>query len=339
VKKIRVAIVDDSAAQRAALIMLLKEEQGIDVVAEAADGLEAVTMARSVRPDVIVMDVVMPRLDGLQAVVSIMAEAPSRIVLVSAAGDDRLVDLSYRGLEAGAMELIPKPALGADVRAWAKRLAESVRLMSEVPIVGRKKEPSRALTTATKGPTIDVVGLVASTGGPGALAYILEQLPKELPVPILVAQHTAPGFISGLVRWFSRVSKLEVTSAVSGTVPHPGCVYLMAEGCDLEVDVEGVLRTPPHASRLHPSGDRLLSSLARAYGKRAGGVVLTGMGNDGAKGLLAIKTAGGTTLVQDKDSCVVFGMPQAALEAGAANVTLPLAGIPPALISLCALKK
>jgi len=182
---------------------------------------------------------------------------------------------------------------------------------------------------------VDVVGMVASTGGPPALAHVLGSLPRELPVPLLLAQHIASGFTSGLVRWFDSVCTLRVVVAQEGELPAAGRVYLPPDGCDLEAGPRG-----PHAhASLHrpalPSGNRLLVSLARAYGSRAAGFVLTGMGDDGAQGLLELKRAGGATYAQDEQSSVVFGMPQAAHACGAARGLLPLESIGPAILELC----
>jgi two-component system chemotaxis response regulator CheB len=153
-------------------------------------------------------------------------------------------------------------------------------------------------------------------------------------VPLLVAQHIAHGFTVGLVRWFSSVGNLRVSAARDGDLPRPGCVYLAPDGCDLEVDSEGHLRTPPPTGLHCPSGNRLLHSLARTYGSRAAGFVLTGMGDDGAQGLLAMRQAGGATYAQDEQTSVVFGMPQAANACGASRSLLPLESIAPAILEL-----
>ncbi|MGZ6125913.1 MAG: CheB methylesterase domain-containing protein, partial [Myxococcales bacterium] len=176
---------------------------------------------------------------------------------------------------------------------------------------------------------------VASTGGPPALAYVLGSLPRDLPVPLLLAQHIASGFTAGLVRWFGSVCMLKVMIATEGGQALPGHVYLAPDGCDLEMDGDRQLHTP-RSSGLHcPSGNKLLASLARACGSRTAGFVLTGMGDDGAQGLLELKRAGGATYAQDQQTSVVFGMPQAAQACGAAQALLPLESIAPAILELC----
>jgi two-component system chemotaxis response regulator CheB len=336
-RPIRVLVADDSTTLRTALCALLAEDPQLSIVGQAADGVEAVEKARALRPDVITMDVNMPRLDGLGAIAAIMAEAPARILVISSVRQHRQLELSFKAMAAGALELIAKPEGGSDeMRRWARRVAESVRLMAEVPVVRRHRVNRIAVRpTLTHGTQVDVVGLVASTGGPPALAYVLGSLPRDLAVPLLLAQHIAHGFTGGLVRWFGSVCSLRVIVARDGDLPLPGTVYLAPDGCDLEVDREGHLRAP-RSSGLHcPSGNKLLTSLARAYGDRAAGFVLTGMGDDGAQGLLELKRAGGATYAQDEQTSIVFGMPQAAHACGAARALLALESVAPAILELC----
>jgi two-component system, chemotaxis family, protein-glutamate methylesterase/glutaminase len=337
-RPIRVLVADDSTTLRTALVALLSEDPSLAIVGQAADGVEAVEKARALRPDVITMDVNMPRLDGLGATAAIMAEAPSRVLVISSVRQHRQLELSFKAMAAGALELIAKPE-GEEMRSWARRVAESVRLMAEVPVVRRHRaRPTPARPHLTHGAQVDVVGLAASTGGPPALAQVLGGLPRDLPVPLLLAQHIASGFSAGLVRWFASVCKLRVVIAGDGDLPLPGTVYLAPDGCDLEVDREGRVHVP-RSSGLHcPSGNKLLGSLARAYGSRAAGFVLTGMGDDGAQGLLELKRAGGATYAQDEQTSVVFGMPQAAHACGAARALLPLESIAPAILELCRVK-
>lgn len=368
---IRVLVADDSATLRTALIALLGEDPSLVVVGQAADGQEAVAKALSLRPDVITMDVIMPRLDGLGATAAIMAQAPARVLVVCSVAEEKQLDLSFRAMAAGALELIAKPAPGVvALRAWGKKVAEAVRLMAEVPVVRRHRSspretpepgtepalkplreaktgalkpggevraagrPARAHTFPAAG-TIDVIACVASTGGPPALAILLAALPTTLPVPILIAQHIAEGFTAGLVRWFAQVSKLPVQIAVEGERPEPGVVYLPPDGCDLELGLPFTL----HARRstdLHcPSGNKLLASVARTVGARALGLVLTGMGDDGAQGLLALRSAGGQTYAQDQESSVVFGMPQVAHSLGAARALVPLERMARIVLDAC----
>ena len=332
---IRVLVADDSATLRSALSALLAEDPQISVVGEARDGVEAVSMARALRPDVITMDVNMPRLDGLGATAAIMAETPARVLVISSVSEHREQELSFKAMAAGALELIAKPASG-DMRAWGRKLAESIRLMAEVPVVRRHRFAARPLPASlAHAGAVDVIGMVASTGGPPALAQVLGELPGDLCAPLLFAQHIAEGFTAGLVRWFSGCCKLKVRIAGTGDAPRPGTVYLPPDGCDLEIDEEGLLRAPRAPGPHYPSGNRLLASLAHVHGARAAGFVLTGMGDDGAQGLLALRNAGGATFAQDESTSVVYGMPQAALACGAARSQLALEQVAPAILSLC----
>jgi len=336
VNPIRILVADDSQTMRAALVSLLGEERGLQIVGQARDGVEAVQKARALRPDVITMDVNMPRLDGLGATAAIMAESPSRVLMVCQVSEERQLDLSFRAMAAGALEVLPKPGPGPnELRRFGTRVAEAVRLMAEVPVVRRHRAFSFP-APQSHAAGVAAVGIVASTGGPPALTVVLRALPADLPVPVLIAQHIAAGFTPGLLRWLGEVSEAEVRIAKSGEAPRPSVIYLPPDECDLEIDGHGYLQTPRSTGVHVPSGNRLLSSLAKVYGARSLGVVLTGMGDDGAQGLLAIRKAGGATYAQDEASCVVFGMPGAARALGATDNLIPLDGIGPLLASLCA---
>lgn len=332
---IRVLIADDSATVRNMLVGLLAEDPRLSIVGQAADGLEAVDKARALRPDVITMDVNMPRLDGLGATAAIMAEAPARVVVISSVSEHRQLELSFKAMAAGALEVIAKPRPGEPMREWGRKLAESVRLMAEVPVVRRPRSRPPERARVQHAGEVDAIGLVASTGGPPALARILSELPGSLSVPILLAQHIAQGFTPGLQRWFAGICALRIQVASDGELARSGRVYLAPDACDLEIDGQGLLRTPRGTGLHCPSGNRLLHSLAKVFGARAAGFVLTGMGDDGAQGLLALRNVGGETFAQDEHTSVVFGMPQAAQACGAARSMLALESIPHAILELC----
>src|SRR2546426_11014504 len=260
-RPIRVLVADDSTTLRTALVALLSEDPSLAIVGQAADGVEAVEKARALRPDVITMDVNMPRLDGLGATAAIMAEAPSRVLVITSVRQHRQLELSFKAMAAGALELIAKPEGGPEeMRHWAHRVAESVRLMAEVPVVRRhRSRPTLARPQLAHGAQVDVVGMAASTGGPPALAHVLGALPRDLPVPLLLAQHIATGFSAGLVRWFASVCSLRVVIAQDGDLPVPGTVYLPPDGCDLELGREGRIHAP-RSSGLDRKSTRLNSS-------------------------------------------------------------------------------
>ena len=335
---IRILVADDSLTMRNALMALLAQEQDLRVIGEARDGVEAVEKARALRPDVITMDVNMPRLDGLGATAAIMAESPARVLMVCAVSEDRQLDLSFRAMAAGALEVISKPGPAQDeLHRFGRRVAEAVRLMAEVPVVRRSKGGHGNLRAGGAG--VAAIGLVASTGGPPALSVVLRGLPGDLSAPVLIAQHIAAGFTPGLVRWLSEVAALKVDVAREGDAAQAGRVYLPPDGCDLELDPAGRLRTPKSSGLHCPSANRLLHSLAYALGPRAVGVVMTGMGDDGAQGLLDIRRAGGAAFAQDETSSVVFGMPAAARACGAAETMLPLEDIAPMVAGLCSARR
>jgi len=351
-RRIRVLVADDSASVRSTLGVLLSRDPNIEVVGYASDGLEAVALAETLKPDVITMDVLMPRLDGLAATAEIMTRAPSRILIVSSITDRTQTDLSFKAMSAGALEVLAKPDADApsDPSAWGKRIAQAIALMAEVPVVRRRTQrPMRPVSTPVfeprtarpprvaprPGAPLDAFAIVLSTGGPVALASVLGALPADLPVPIFVAQHIATGFAAGLVRWLGTVSPLHVTLARTGMVASPGHVYFPPDAHDLMVDEDGVLHIALSSTHATPSGDKLLASVAAAYGARAGGIVMTGMGSDGARGLLSLRQAGGATFAQDEESCVVFGMPRVAFEMGATTELVPLSEVSRLIVSRC----
>jgi len=342
--RVRVIIADDSHTLRRTLTALLAQEPLIQVVGEAANGEEAMRLTAELRPDVVTMDADMPILSGLAATERIMDATPTRVLIVCAVSEERQMDLSFRAMAAGALELIAKPASvkgetataqGERLRKFGHELGRTILLMAEVPVVRRRIFSAASAGELTqRRHSIDVAGIASSTGGPPALASILHALPADLDTTILIAQHIALGFGDGLVRWLQRRSKLPVRRAVSGDKCLPGHVYLAPDGCDLTIDLGLKLRTPYSAGPHSPSGDALFLSLAEALGPRAAGFVLTGMGEDGAQGLLALRRSGARCFAQDQQSCAVFGMPRAALDAGAVQELLSLERIARLIVEL-----
>ena len=340
---IRVVVVDDSTTARELLVALLQNAEGIQVVGSAANGQEAIRLVKRLRPDVVTMDVVMPNMDGLETTRHIMRENPTPIIIVTATLMRDDMDMAFEALQAGALTALRKPGL-ADPATCAQ-VVRAVRLMADVPVVrrwGARSErrrplPPRAVVNqANRWQRIQVVGIAASTGGPGALAKVLGPLPASFPLPILVVQHVTRGFTSGLADWLNGETALQVELAGHGETPRGGSILLAPDDYHIQINAQGVIelcKKPPYKG-LRPSANYLFHALARSYGPRALGIVLTGMGDDGAEGIQALHQAGGLTIAQDENSCVVYGMPREAVIRNAVDQILSLDQIAVALGSL-----
>jgi two-component system chemotaxis response regulator CheB len=335
-EKIRTLIADDSATFRGVLRRVLESAGDIDVVGEAVDGASAVRLARALQPDVLTLDVSMPGVDGLGALEELMRIAPTPVVVLSAAAGTSPA-LSFRALELGALEVLGKPRGGeAELRAGAEEIRNAVRVAAGVKVLTRRRVPTTAgVPTTARGHRAAMVGIAASTGGPAALVRILPALPADYPLPILIVQHMARGFQDAFVAWLARSSGRRVKLAADGEVAAAGGIYVAPDGDHLEVSGGRLqlLRGPP-IDGFRPSATALFASLARELGAGAAGLVLSGMGRDGAAGLLRLRAAGGYAAAQGPATSVVYGMPREALECGAAAVSLELDDIPAALVQL-----
>jgi two-component system chemotaxis response regulator CheB len=325
---VRVLLAEDSAVTRDYLRYVLDEAPGFDVVGTARDGVEAVEATQRLKPDVILLDVHMPRMSGYEAAAAIMERVPRPIVMMSASLASDEIGATFQALKAGALAVIHKPAgLGhPEQGAMVDNLLTTLRLMSEVKVVRRwsRRAPAMPPMPRRAAHRIRIVGIGASTGGPAVLGQILETLPGDLPVPILVVQHITPGFVPGLVSWLDAQTQLAVELACADAVVRPGRVYVAPDGYQMGITRDGrtqLLNLPPLEGFL-PSATYLLASLADAYGAAGMGIVLTGMGKDGVAGLKRLRQARGTTVAQDEESSVVFGMPGEAARAGAAEYVL-----------------
>jgi len=331
---LRVLVVDDSEVARRLLAEVLGRDPGLQVVGEASSGAEALRLAAGLRPDVITMDVQMPGMDGLETTRRIMERHPAPIVVVSGGHDPGDLAHSVRALDAGALAALRKPHGPAHpgFAAEAAELVGTVKLMAEVKVFRRRPAatPAPVATPAAPLPArrlpAELVAVGASTGGPAALATVLRGLPATTPVPILVVQHITPGFDAALATWLDETTPLPVHLAVDGQALRPGEVVIAPAGTHL--GLSGAARVElgrgPPVDGHRPSATHLFTSVARVFGPRALGVILTGMGSDGAAGLLELRRAGGTALAQDEASCVVAGMPGAAVAADAVDQVVPL---------------
>jgi len=347
-KTIKILIVDDSAGMRLLLERIFSEDPAFRVVGTAGDGEEALDAVQRLAPDIITMDIMMPRMDGLEATRRIMETQPTPIVIVSGNLDKEEVLSSFRAMEAGALAAVPKPRgighpeHGADVAL----LVNKVKLMAEIKVVRRwpashaKRNAPLPLKPVPAGENSRIVAIGASTGGPAAINTILSGLPADFPVPILVVQHMAPGFIRGFAEWLGISSLLPVHVAAQEERLVPGHVYIAPEGWHMQAGSGGtasLVRSAPENGQL-PSVSTLFRSIAQLYGRGAIGILLTGMGNDGALELKLMKDAGAVTIAQDRESSVVFGMPEEAVKLGAASFVLSPDRIVAYLVSSFGLK-
>jgi two-component system, chemotaxis family, protein-glutamate methylesterase/glutaminase len=333
---IRLLLAEDSAVQREFLTYILEESGDFEIVGTAVDGEEAVEMAGRIRPDIILMDAHMPKLDGIAATRIIMETCPVPIVMASATSTAGEVKFTFDAMKSGALAMVSKPPAltSPDFDRATSELTRTLRLMSEVKVV--RRWPARAsrdtgpeTPAASRRHPVRVVGIAGSTGAPNVIAEILTELAGEDCPPLLVVQHIAGGFIEGFALWLAAQTGMDVQMGQSGTLVRRGCAYIAPDGTQMGIDKAGkiVLSSEPEEDGFRPSGSFLLRSLAHAFGSRAMGVLLTGMGRDGVAGLVEVQRAGGVTVVQNEESCVVFGMPREAVRIGAAQHVLPPDGI------------
>jgi two-component system, chemotaxis family, protein-glutamate methylesterase/glutaminase len=323
----RVLICEDSLAYATALSRFLERDPEIEVVGIAPTGEQAIADVERLAPHLLTLDMQLPGMDGLEVVERLMASHPLPIVVLSAKvarGSER----ATRALAAGALEILTKDMLRLDRPddVWAQAMRSRLRRLSSMRVAklgGRRRPPpARA---ATGGRSAGAIGIGASTGGPPVLEAIFERLPADFAVPVLTVQHMAPGFISGFARWLDQKLALRVRVAADGDRVGPG-IWFAPDGHHLLLtgSMRFALADKPEGSH-RPSVDSLLSSMARSLGGEAVGVVLTGMGRDGAAGAAEIREVGGLVIAQDEPSSVVYGMPRAVVEGGADLVAEPAA--------------
>jgi two-component system chemotaxis response regulator CheB len=348
-EKIKVLVVDDSQVTRMLLVQLLGADPRMRVISAVDHGQAALDFLETGHemPDVIVMDIHMPQLDGFETTRRIMQTRPLPIIICTATADPRELAVTFRSMEAGAVACVEKPvALGPDFENRRHHLLQTVRLMSEVKVVRRWNRPHAISSTATPvtsigntratAPAVTLVGLGASTGGPPVLQTILSGLPRSFPAPLLIVQHIAHGFLPGMVDWLSQTTGLRVHIAAHGAQPLPGHAYVAPDDFHLGIGARGemVLGRQEPENGLRPAVSHLFRSLATFCGAASVGVLLTGMGKDGAAELKRMKDCGAHTIAQDRESSIVHGMPGEAIELGAAIQILPADKIAAALIAL-----
>ncbi len=340
---IRVLIVDDVKSARDLLVEILTTDPRFQVVGAVGDGLEAVAVALKMRPDLVTMDIRLPGIDGFQAVERILAVFPVPIVMITASMGKQEEKL-FRAITSGALDVLDKQELylwrtRPEIRSsFLRRLRTlaSTRVKRVTAFIPAESEPiltfRRPQPRTAESPL--VVAIAASTGGPTALVKVLRGIAPQVNAAFLVVQHMSKGFLDGLVRWLDNEVELEVKKAQEGDSLEAG-VVLVAPGDHhmmvTEVDTVRLDQSLPINGH-RPSAEMLFDSVASNYGKRGAGVILTGMGSDGAEGLKSIRLCGGHTIAQDEQTSIIFGMPRAAIELDAAEIVLPLEEIGPQIM-------
>jgi two-component system chemotaxis response regulator CheB len=343
---ISVLLVDDSPIVLHILQRLLSRSPEIQVVGTAADGKKALDLLPALNPDVICTDLHMPIMNGLEFTRAVMGSYPRPILVVSVSVEPGSPNI-FRLLEAGALDILPKPSdiLNGDMDELANELISKIRILAGVRVFRRRNDmsvaeaskPALKLAVIPRPQTpLRMVVIGASTGGPQALREILAHLPAAFPLPVVCIQHIGSSFLSEMVTWLGEVCPLPVRKAAHGEMPLPGVIYFAPEDAHLEFGNDGrfalSLAAPIDGHR--PSVTATMFAAARSFGAGTIGVLLTGMGRDGADGMLGISTAGGITIAQDEASSVVYGMPKQAVELGAVQHILPLEQIVQSLVTL-----
>ncbi|MEW5954401.1 MAG: chemotaxis response regulator protein-glutamate methylesterase [Bacillota bacterium] len=337
-RQIKVLIVDDSVLIRRLIARALEAEKDFKVAGNAANGQEALSLVRSLRPDVVTMDVEMPVMDGLEALRRLMRESPVPVVMLSAHTTEG-ARVTMEALSAGAVDFVAKPSRSAETGVMMAELVSKLRVAARAsvtrlpgPVLRPRPPQTGAAPVPAAGQRADLVVIGSSTGGPSALHKLLPALPKNLRAGVVVVQHIPVGFSGPMAEHLNRNSALAVKHAANGDQVQPGQALVAPAGSDLVFRRSGsgaVIQLLPGASPLppgsfRPSVDGVMISAAAVYGNRVLGVLLTGMGRDGAAGMSEIKAVRGRTIAEDQSTCVVFGMPKAAIDAGAADIVLPL---------------
>jgi len=337
---IKVLVVEDSPVARELLVGVLAADPEIEVIGTAHDGKEAIEFVKRNKPDVVTMDIYMPMVSGIEATRSIMETNPVPIIVVSGSWSPEEAETTFRVMEAGAIAIVQRPTGPGhpDHSRMVGELLLTVKAMAEVKVVrrwprNRKSSPvlpaqlenRQTATSPLQVADINAIAIGASIGGPIVLQTILSNLPVDFPAPLLIVQHMSTGFIEGMVAWLRQTSRMPLHIAKDAELPIPGHAYFAPDGCHMGVDRSGRICLDDSSAEngAKPSVSYLFRSVANAFGKKAVGILLTGMGKDGAEELKLMKDKDGLTIAQDRESSVVYGMPGVAAELGAAKYTLP----------------
>jgi two-component system, chemotaxis family, protein-glutamate methylesterase/glutaminase len=353
-KPIRVLVVDDSAFMRKVLQGIISSDPELQVCGEARDGRDALAQLESLKPDVISMDINMPHMDGLEATEVIMSSNPHPVLIVSSESREG-ADVTLKALQLGAIDFVPKPSSGIDfdmssvkdelcrklkmaakvrvVRTAARPKAASAAVQSAGPVKNEQHPQAVRSNTAVAGPRgagkFPIVVVASSTGGPATLMKFVPEFPAEFPGAVIVVQHMPGNFTAQFSKQLGEVSQIKVKEAEAGEIVVPGQLYVCPGSHHLRLSATGriVLDDGPRVSGYRPCADLALESVVAYCGPNAVAVVLTGMGNDGSKGVQAVRAAGGHVIAQDESTAVIFGMPQEAIKTGAVDQVLPIEAI------------
>lgn len=344
--KTRVLIVDDSSFMRMAIRSILSKDPDFDIVGTAADGLEGVEKAIDLKPDIITMDIEMPRMDGIAALKQIMAKAPTKVIMVSTLTNEG-AKATFEALDSGAIDYIPKNVTDSSDaqnifrQELLRKMKEAVRSRFARPLGGASPSIRPAAAAAQRptssrfyGKKIQYVGIGASTGGPVALQEVLSRIPVNFPYGVMVGIHMPKAFTGPYADRLNAKCSMTIREAVDGDVLKPGLALIAPGGMHTTLVRQGshiVVKTQPTSNYPHyvyiPSVDLMLTSMAEATGGAMLGVILTGMGSDGFKGMQLLKQKGGVTIAQDEATSTIYGMPKACVDGGVADEVLPLGQI------------
>jgi two-component system chemotaxis response regulator CheB len=347
-KKIRVIVVDDSALVRSLLAEIINRQTDMECIGTANDPLIAREMIRELNPDVITLDVEMPRMDGIDFLGRLMRLRPMPVLMISTL-TERGAEVTLKALELGAVDFVAKPRVGlsSGLNELASQIVDKIRVASVAHVRRLQREPATATNIAPAHvPSAGLLGRLsteklifigASTGGTEAIKEVLVHMPADSPA-IVITQHMPPGFTTSFAARLNGLCQITVKEAVHGERILPGHAYIAPGGTQFHITRSGanyvaVVDDGPPVNRHKPSVEVLFKSAAAVVGRNAFGIMLTGMGNDGAAAMRAMKDAGSYNYVQDEASCIVFGMPREAIAHGAADEVLPLAQIAPALVA------
>jgi two-component system chemotaxis response regulator CheB len=332
-RKIRVLVVDDSLLSRELIVRRLNDDPEIEVVARAADPFEARDKIIEFKPDVITCDIQMPKMDGIEFIQRLLPHYPIPVVVVSS-----ISSAIFDALKAGAVEFVLKPNNGEETVLFKIKLIKRIKIASKANLLINNRLPEKQRPAKGTSGKTDLIVMGASTGGTEALHYIIKNLPSEMP-GIVIVQHIPPVFSKMFADRLDTQTDFRVKEAQNGDIVERGCVYVAPGKQNIKIKKSGdkykiVYYTGHSESRHAPSVDVLFESVAETAGKRAIGVILTGMGSDGAKGLLKMRTAGARTIGQDEKSSIVYGMPRVAYEIGAVEKRVGLSQIPGTILNM-----